>query len=124
MEASAWLDTIGRIFAAVPDLATPAQVQESLREILEDHFDMPHLDEVVGGIESGAIEVVVRETEGPSPFAASHARQLVRALLEEGDRQQPEYREVMLSLDRSLLRELLGTTSLRDLLEPEAIAEV
>ena len=36
MEASAWLDTIGRIFAAVPDLATPAQVQESLREILED----------------------------------------------------------------------------------------
>ncbi|MBM4421110.1 MAG: DEAD/DEAH box helicase, partial [Chloroflexi bacterium] len=99
-------------------------VHETVREILEDQFDLPHLDEVVGGIETGAIEVVVKETEGPSPFAAAHARQLVRALLEEGDRQQPEYREVMLSLDRALLRELLGTTSLRDLLVPEAIAEV
>ena len=34
--ASLWLDTIGRIFDAVPDLATPAQVQDGLREILED----------------------------------------------------------------------------------------
>ena len=36
VETSSWLDTIGRIFDAIPDLATPAQVQESLREILED----------------------------------------------------------------------------------------
>jgi signal transduction histidine kinase len=36
VEAVSWLDTIGRIFDAIPDLATPAQVQRSLREILED----------------------------------------------------------------------------------------
>jgi signal transduction histidine kinase len=36
VEESSWLETIRRIFDAVPDLATPAQVQGSLREILED----------------------------------------------------------------------------------------
>ncbi len=36
VEPDSWLDTIARIFDAIPDLATPAQVQGSLREILED----------------------------------------------------------------------------------------
>jgi signal transduction histidine kinase len=36
VEPDSWLDTIARIFHAIPDLATPAQVQGSLREILED----------------------------------------------------------------------------------------
>jgi signal transduction histidine kinase len=36
VEAPTWLDTIERIFDAIPDLATPAQVQGSLREILDD----------------------------------------------------------------------------------------
>ena len=35
-DASTWLETIGRIFDQIPDLATPAEVQGSLREILED----------------------------------------------------------------------------------------
>ncbi len=99
-------------------------VHETVREILEDHFDLPHLIEVVGGVEDGAIEVVLRETDGPSPFATALAVSLLGAFIEEEDRQQPEYREVMLSLDRALLRELLGTTSLRDLLDSRAIAEV
>ena len=99
-------------------------VHETVREILEDHFDLPHLIEVVGGVEDGTIEVVLRETDGPSPFATALAVSLLGAFIEEEDRQQPEYREVMLSLDRALLRELLGTTSLRDLLDPRAIAEV
>lgn len=35
-ESPAWLDAIGQIFHVIPDLATPEQVQSSLREILED----------------------------------------------------------------------------------------
>lgn len=35
-EQPPWLDAIGKIFTVVPDLATPEQVQEALREILED----------------------------------------------------------------------------------------
>jgi signal transduction histidine kinase len=35
-EVASWLDTIGRVFHGIPDLATPEQVQSALREILED----------------------------------------------------------------------------------------
>ena len=35
-EVASWLDTIGRVFYVIPDLATPEQVQSALREILED----------------------------------------------------------------------------------------
>ena len=35
-EAGSWLETIGRVFHAIPDLASPAQVQSALREILDD----------------------------------------------------------------------------------------
>jgi len=35
-EVASWLDTIGRVFHWIPDLATPEQVETSLQEILED----------------------------------------------------------------------------------------
>ncbi|MGH3109920.1 MAG: sensor histidine kinase [Gaiellaceae bacterium] len=34
--APSWIDTIGQIFRLIPDLATPAEVESSLREILDD----------------------------------------------------------------------------------------
>jgi signal transduction histidine kinase len=35
-DGPAWLDAIGQIFHVIPDLATPEQVQSTLREILDD----------------------------------------------------------------------------------------
>ncbi|MGH2377272.1 MAG: DEAD/DEAH box helicase, partial [Candidatus Limnocylindria bacterium] len=99
-------------------------VYETLREILEDWFDLARLREMLSGIASGAVEISVVETEAPSPFAAGLVLQFIGDYFEEGDRQQQEFREIALSLDRHLLRELLGTTSLRELLEPAAIADV
>ncbi len=99
-------------------------VHETIREILEDWFDLPRLREILKGIEEGEIEVVLREVEQPSPFATALAVSLLTGMIEEGDRQQPEFRQVMLQLDRALLRDLLGTTSLRELLDPAAIAEM
>jgi signal transduction histidine kinase len=34
--AAAWIDTLGQIFRLIPDLAEPAEVESSLREILDD----------------------------------------------------------------------------------------
>ncbi len=99
-------------------------VYETLREILEDWSDLEHLRDLLADIASGAMEVSVVETEAPSPFAAGLVLQFIGDYFEEGDRQQQDFREVALSLDRRLLRELLGTTSLRELLEPSAIADV
>lgn len=99
-------------------------VYETLREILEDWTDIEHLRELLGAIASGAMEVSIVETEAPSPFAAGLVLQFIGDYFEEGDRQQQDFREIALSLDRRLLRELLGTSSLRELLEPSAIADV
>lgn len=99
-------------------------VYETLREVLEDWSDLEHLRELLAGIASGATEITVIETQAPSPFAAGLVLQFLGDFVEEGDRQQQEFREIALSLDRRLLRELLGTSSLRELLEPAAIAEV
>lgn len=33
---TSWLDTLGQIFHVIPDLATPEQVEASMREILDD----------------------------------------------------------------------------------------
>lgn len=33
---TSWLDTLGQIFHVIPDLATPKQVEASMREILDD----------------------------------------------------------------------------------------
>jgi signal transduction histidine kinase len=35
-DGPAWLDAIGQIFHVIPDLATPEQVQSTLRELLDD----------------------------------------------------------------------------------------
>jgi len=35
-EVVSWLDTIGRVFEGIPDLATPDEVEAALSEILED----------------------------------------------------------------------------------------
>ena len=35
-EVASWLDTISRVFHWIPDLATPPEVESTLREILED----------------------------------------------------------------------------------------
>ena len=35
-EVVSWLDTIGRVFEGIPDLATPDQVESALSEILDD----------------------------------------------------------------------------------------
>src|SRR5262249_55187656 len=59
-----------------------------------------------------------------SPFARSLVFDYVAAFLYEGDAPLAERKAQALTLDRNLLRELLGGGELRDLLDPEVIAEV
>src|SRR5262249_50584475 len=58
------------------------------------------------------------------PFSRSLAFAYVAAYLYEGDAPLAERKAQALTLDRNLLRELLGQEELRDLLEPQAIADV
>jgi ATP-dependent Lhr-like helicase len=64
------------------------------------------------------------ETQRASPFASSLLFDYVATYMYEGDTPNAERRAAALSLDRDLLRELLGQEELRDLIDPEALEEV
>ena len=64
------------------------------------------------------------ETPTPSPFARSLLFGYVAPFLYEGDCPLAERRAAALSLDPTLLAELLGQAELRELLDPDALAQV
>jgi ATP-dependent Lhr-like helicase len=99
-------------------------VLEVYREILQDDFDLAALQEVMGQIRARRIRVAEVETPRASPFAASLLFAFVAAYLYEGDAPLAERRAAALTLDRELLRELLGDAELRELLSPDVIAAV
>ena len=97
---------------------------EAYRECLRDVFDMPALIETLRGIEQRQLRVHVVDTQKPSPFAASLLFTYVANFLYDGDAPLAERRAQALTIDQDQLRELLGEADLRELLDPEAIAEV
>jgi ATP-dependent Lhr-like helicase len=99
-------------------------VLETYRECLHDVFDVPALTDLLRRVRRREVRVVEVETARASPFARSLAFAYVAAYLYEGDAPLAERKAQALTLDRNLLRELLGQEELRDLLEPQAIAEV
>ncbi|MGB0112749.1 MAG: DEAD/DEAH box helicase [Ilumatobacteraceae bacterium] len=97
---------------------------ETSRECLQDVFDVPALREVLGQLRSRAIRVVSVDTGKASPMASSLLFNWIAAYMYEGDAPLAERRAAALALDRDLLRDLLGAEELRDLLDPEVLADV
>ena len=97
---------------------------ETSRECLQDVFDLPALREVLTQLRSRAIRVVSVDTAKPSPFAQSLLFNWIAAFMYEGDSPLAERRAAALSLDRDLLRDLLGAEELRELLDPGALADL
>lgn len=99
-------------------------VLETVRECLQDVYDLPFLEQVLRDIQSREIDVVAVETNVPSPFARTLLFDYVASFIYEGDSPLAERRAAALTLDTELLAELLGFTELRELLETEALVEV
>jgi len=97
---------------------------ETYRECLSDVFDLPALREVLAGVARREIAVHRVETVRASPFASSLLFDYVAAYMYEGDAPLAERRAQALTLDRDLLRELLGQEELRELLDPAALADL
>ncbi len=64
------------------------------------------------------------ETQHASPFAGSLLFDYVATYMYEGDTPSAERRAAALSLDRDLLRELLGQEELRELIDPAALEQI
>ncbi|WP_456049079.1 ATP-dependent helicase [Actinoplanes sandaracinus] len=116
-QRSAQLLDVAREFADFP------VTLEAARECLQDVFDVPGLVGLMREISGRKVRLVEAETARPSPFARSLLFGYVGAFLYEGDAPLAERRAAALTLDSTLLGELLGRVDLRELLDPEVMAE-
>jgi ATP-dependent helicase Lhr and Lhr-like helicase len=97
---------------------------EATRECLQDVFDLPGLQELLGQLRSRRIRLVSVETPSASPFAQSLLFGWVGQYMYEYDAPLAERRAAALALDRDLLRELLGGDELRELLDADVLVAV
>ncbi|MGL4339987.1 MAG: ATP-dependent helicase [Rhodoglobus sp.] len=99
-------------------------VLETVREVLQDVYDLPALGALITQVADRTVRLIEAETEVPSPFARSLLFGYVAAFMYEGDSPLAERRAAALSLDPTLLAELLGRAELRDLLDPTVIEQL
>jgi ATP-dependent Lhr-like helicase len=99
-------------------------VLETYRECLQDVFDLPALRTLLTGLQTRRLDLVEVETGSASPMSSSLLFDYVATYMYEDDTPPAERRAQALSLDRDLLRELLGSEELRDLLDADAVDEV
>ena len=97
---------------------------ETYRSCLQDVFDLPGLIALLREIRAREIAVDEVETTSASPFARSLVFSYTATYLYQLDMPAAERRSQALSLDKAMLRELLGAEALRELLEVEIIDRV
>jgi ATP-dependent Lhr-like helicase len=99
-------------------------ILETYRECLQDVFDLPALRTLLQGLKTRELDLVEVETQSASPYSASLLFDYIATYMYEDDTPPAERRAQALSLDRDLLRELLGQEELRDLLDAGAVEDV
>jgi len=97
---------------------------EAARECLRDVFDLPALTDLMRSVAARRVRLIDVNTSKPSPFARSLLFGYVGAFLYGEDVPLAERRAAALSLDPTLLAELLGRVELRELLDPAVIEAV
>ena len=114
-QRAAQLLDVARKFSDFPILL------EAARECLQDVYDLPQLLALHRDIAAGSVSVHRIVTDAPSPFARTLLFEYVAENLYNTDAPAAERRAAALALDPTLLAELLGSTELRELLEPDVL---
>lgn len=99
-------------------------VHEAARECLQEDFDIDALVDLMARVRSGEVRVVHVDTPSPSPFAQSLLFSYTAQFLYDGDAPLAERRAAALTLDPTLLDEILGRAGeaeVADLLDVGAV---
>jgi ATP-dependent Lhr-like helicase len=113
-----------QLLAVASKYGTFPVVLETVRECLQDTFDVPALASLMRDLASRKVRLVEVETPAPSPFAKSLLFSYVGAFMYEGDSPLAERKAQALALDSALLADLLGQADLRELLDPAVVGQV
>jgi ATP-dependent helicase Lhr and Lhr-like helicase len=98
-------------------------VLETMRECLQDVFDVPALVALMRDLSGRKVRLVEVETPTASPFGRALLFRYIGAFMYEGDAPLAERKAQALALDSALLAELLGQADLRELLDPVVVAD-
>ncbi len=98
-------------------------ILETLREVLQDVYDLPALLRITRQIAERQIRLIEVEPAQASPYAKDLLFGYVGEFMYEGDSPLAERRAAALSVDPTLLGELLGKVEMRQLLDPDVIAQ-
>ncbi|HXW47038.1 MAG TPA: ATP-dependent helicase [Streptosporangiaceae bacterium] len=112
-----------QLLAVASQYGTFPIVLETVRECLQDVFDVPGLVTLMRDIAARKIRLVEVETPAASPFSRSLLFRYIGAFMYEGDAPLAERRAQALALDSTLLAELLGQEELQELLDPSVVEE-
>lgn len=97
-------------------------LQEAMRECLHEYLDTNGLKQMLDGITSGEIQVVVKESQAPSPFAVQFLADYANSMLYEGDGLSEATQLQLLSISKSLAGQLFGEEAVQRAVDP-AIAQ-
>jgi ATP-dependent Lhr-like helicase len=111
-----------QLLAVASQYSTFPIVLETVRECLQDVFDVPSLTGLMRDLAARRVRLVQVETPAPSPFGRSLLFRYVGAFMYEGDAPLAERRAQALALDSALLAELLGQADARELLDQLVVA--
>ncbi|RBP99553.1 ATP-dependent helicase [Bifidobacterium xylocopae] len=95
---------------------------ETMRECLEDVYDLPALQGLMRSIAGGQVRLTQVDTPTPSPFASGLLFGYVGAYMYLYDMPQAERQAAMLSIDPDLLAKLVGRPGGAALMDPELAA--
>ncbi|WP_420175493.1 ATP-dependent helicase [Luteococcus sp. OSA5] len=99
-------------------------ILETMRECLEDVFDLPRLKQVLRELASRRTRLVEVETAEPSPQARSLLFGYVGEFIYDADQPLAERKLAALSLDPAMLAELLGREGSQQVIDPEVMAQL
>ncbi|MGF1642340.1 MAG: DEAD/DEAH box helicase [Thiotrichales bacterium] len=110
-----------QLLAGVAQYANFPIVLETYRQALADVFDVSGFKQLLADLRARRVRVNEVETNGASPFARSLVFAYVANYLYDQDAPLAERKAQALTLDRTLLAELLGQDELRELFDPEVL---
>ncbi|GGD95957.1 DEAD/DEAH box helicase [Paenibacillus nasutitermitis] len=93
-------------------------LQEAMRECLHLYLDVNGLKRLLAGISAGQIDIVVQETNTPSPFAVQFLWEYINTQIYEGDGLSEATQLQLMSVSKSLAGELFGEEAVRRAIDP------
>ncbi len=113
-----------QLLASVRQYLNFPVVLETYRQALADVFDLSGFKQLLRDLRARSVRIDEVETRSASPFARSLVFAYVANYLYDQDAPLAERKAQAFTLDRGLLAELLGQEALRELIDPQVLAEL